>query len=45
MHMIKVNGMSRGDVLDIIEQAFEEWEDRNEVEWKLDLSYLEALGC
>ena len=44
VHMEVVNGQSRAEVLDIIAEAFDVWEERSEVEWKLDLKYLETLG-
>lgn len=44
-HMVKVNGQSRAEVLDVIDEAFETWRERSEVDWKLDLKYLETLEC
>jgi hypothetical protein len=39
-HYMKVNGVSRKVAEREFDAAFEEWEERNETEWKLDISVL-----
>ena len=43
--MIKVNGMSRAEVLKIVEGAKREWFERSKSGWILDLSHIETLEC
>lgn len=41
--MMKVNGMSLVKVREVIAEAFRVWQERSEVDWKLDLKYLKTL--
>jgi len=43
-HYMKVNGVSRQTSLRDFDKAFDEWETRNEIEWKLDISVLKKEG-
>ena len=40
-HMMKVNSMKRGAVLEMVAAAFDKWQDRSEYEWKLDITWLD----
>lgn len=40
-HLMRVNGWSADQAWDHIRQAFETWQRRSEVEWTLDLSWVD----
>lgn len=39
-HLSKINGFVGNDKETAIRSAFKEWEERNKINWKLDISYL-----
>lgn len=41
-HFMKVNSLSEKEADDYIENAFLEWERKSELQWKLDISFLES---
>jgi hypothetical protein len=42
-HLCKVNSILPDKASDIVDKAFEDWERRSEMDWKLDLSALHDL--
>lgn len=40
-HMCLVNRVNEEDVLTEVDKAFKQWDKRNQIQWKLDISYLE----
>lgn len=39
--LIKVNEMSKAEVVKYIEEAFKLWTERSKIDWKVDISYLD----
>lgn len=44
LHLQKVNGWSDDQTVRYVEIAFQIWQIRSEMEWTLDISWLETLG-
>lgn len=42
-HLARVNKISLEDAALIVEAAFKEWSQRSNIDWKIDLSYLDTL--
>lgn len=42
-HLTKVNKVTEEEAHEIVDEAVEIWERRNEVSWKLDLSHLDEI--
>ena len=40
-HIVKVNQISFDQAVEIVKEAFETWEKRSKLKWKVDLSYLD----
>lgn len=43
-HLMKINGWSRKTLEEYLDERYAEWRRRNEIDWKLDISYIEQLG-
>jgi len=41
-HMIKVNGITKQQAEQLIDQSWQLWQQRNTIEWVLDITILEA---
>ncbi len=43
-HLMKINKITRPAALTYVQQAFEQWQERSQKEWKLDISCLKDYG-
>jgi hypothetical protein len=43
-HLMKVNRWDRETMEQYVAECYDEWGLRNRIQWKLDISYIEALG-
>lgn len=43
-HLMRVNQISNDDAEQAIEHAFEDWHEKNQINWKLDISHIEKCS-